>query len=185
MLVRHRQDRLPNVRKDGQRGGRMSKGFDLLSDKQREAAEIIVDNAIEQRQGGKKLSQAAIGEMVGVTDRTIRNWQNDETFLGYLRELSVKRLQAAMPDFVGVLISNLSKGQNVSTKQLDLIAKVANWMPEPKSSAATTVNVQVGTTDIHDRIKALEDRKMANVVPNVKPEHRIGEFSEAVYVDGD
>lgn len=164
----------------------MSKGFDLLSDKQREAAEIIVDNAIEQRQGGKKLSQAAIGEMVGVTDRTIRNWQNDETFLGYLRDLSTKRLQAAMPQFVGVLIANLSKGQNVSTKQLDLIAKVADWLPEPKSSASsTTVNVQVGTTDIHDRIKALEDRKMANVVPNVKPSHRIEDVSEAVVVDGD
>ena len=77
--------------------------------------------------------------------------------------LSRVRLQAAMPDFVGVLISNLDKGQNVSTKQLDLIAKVADWMPERGQSGGTTVNVNMGHLDLDERVAQLQERRRKEV----------------------
>lgn len=155
--------------------------FDTLSDKQREVAELMVESEIERRNtGAKKLSQEKLGESVGVTGRTIRNWQKDETFLAYLEYLSRLKIQAAMPSFAAVLISNLEKGQNLSTKQLDLIAKIADWLPEPKSSSHT-VNVQVGTDSLEERILKLEEKKRKTVFD---ASTKI-ETQEAVYVETD
>lgn len=133
--------------------------FDILTEQQKQLAELMVENAIERRAGeSKKMTQAALGEAVGVTDRTVRNWQKDPTFLAYLEHLSRLRLQAAIPDFMATLIANLERGQNLSTKQLDLMATIADWKPEPKS-ASSTINVQLGASSLEDRIAALEQRR--------------------------
>ncbi|MCU7556544.1 phBC6A51 family helix-turn-helix protein [Macrococcus capreoli] len=134
--------------------------YDTLSEKQKEVAELMVENAIERRTDKdiKKLTQAQLGEAVDVTDRTIRTWQKDPAFLAYLEHLSRIKLQAAMPDFIAALISNLERGQNLSTKQLDLMATIADWKPDPKS-AASTINVQLGASSLEERIAKLEERK--------------------------
>lgn len=164
----------------------MNDKFDTLSEGQKTVAEMMVGSAIERKSDTKtkKLTQLEMAEEAGVSVRTIRNWQKDETFLEYVGYLSRIRLQAAMPDFVGVLIANLEKGQNVSTKQLDLIAKVADWLPE-KQSAPDTLNVNVGhTQSIEDRINQLEERRK-NEVPNVPIQRHIGDAEEAEYRDVD
>jgi len=142
--------------------------FDTLSEKQKEVAELMVENAIHRRSAKdvKKLSQQELGEAVGVTDRTIRNWQKDPAFLAYLEHLSRLRLQAAMPDFIATLITNLERGQNLSTKQLDLMAKVGDWLPETKS-ASSTINLQLGASSLEDRIAKLEARR--KTVYDAKP----------------
>lgn len=143
----------------------MDAKYDALSEPQKEAAELMVDGAINKKKNPKEkpMTQTAIAETVGVTDRTLRNWKQDELFLDYVGYLSRVRLQAAMPDFVGVLISNLDKGQNVSTKQLDLIAKVADWMPERGQSGGTTVNVNMGHLDLDERVAQLQERRRKEV----------------------
>lgn len=139
--------------------------FDALTERQKEVAEAIVDNAIERKKDKtvSKLTQAELGELVGVTDRTVRNWSNDILFLEYVEYLSRVRLQAAMPDFVAVLIQNLEKGENVSTKQLDLIAKVADWLPDKKSKDEATSISYGHASSIEERIRRIEDRKREEV----------------------
>lgn len=164
----------------------MNDKFDSLSEGQKAVAEMMVANAIERKSNkdAKKATQQEMADEVDVTVRTIRNWQKDEVFLEYVGYLSRIRLQAAMPDFVGVLIANLEKGQNVSTKQLDLIAKVADWLPE-KESSGNSLTVNVGhAQSIEDRIKQLEERKNAEI-PNVPKERHIGDYEEAEYRDVD
>lgn len=162
----------------------MNSNFDALTEAQKEVADLMVQNAIERKKGSaKKIRQHELAEAVGVTDRTIRNWQHDELFLEYVGYLSRLKLQAAMPDFVAVLIANLDKGQNVSTKQLDLIAKVADWLPE-KQGANHTLNVNVGNTlDIDDRIKQLQERKQSEVIDN--RDRQIETTEEAIYRETD
>lgn len=132
---------------------------DTLSEKQREVAEMIVDNAIERRRDKKvkRLTQAELADAVDVTDRTIRNWQKDPAFLAYLEYLSRVNIQAAMPDFAAVLIQNLEHGQNLSTKQLDLIAKVADWLPQPQSHSQQ-IQLSVGNDELQQRLDKLEQR---------------------------
>lgn len=145
----------------------MANEFDSLSDKQRVAAENYVDNVIAHQKDSKikKMTQEDLGETVGVTGRTIRNWMNDTVFLQYIQHLSTKRLQVSMPAFVGVLIRNLERGDNVSTKQLDLIAKVADWVPDKKSSGDTYNQINYnGPTEVEDRIAQLQARKDAEVI---------------------
>ena len=149
-------------------------------------ADLIVNHAVDRHtnKGVKKLTQARMAEEAGVTERTIRNWHKDELFLEYVGYLSRMRLQAAMPDFVGVLIANLEKGQNVSTKQLDLIAKVADWMPE-KQNSENTYNINVGgQSELENRIQALTERKRKEVV-EVPPKRIETDAEEAEYRDGD
>src|SRR5699024_3756199 len=107
----------------------MNNFHDTLTESQREDAEMYVDNESDRRRDNKipKLTQSDRGDAGGVTDRTIRNWFKDPAFLAYLEHLSRINIQAAMPAFAAVLIQNLEHGQNLSTKQLDLIAKVAEW----------------------------------------------------------
>ena len=83
--------------------------FDSLTEKQMIAAENYVDNSIAHQRDKsiKKMTQEDLGETVGVTGRTIRNWMNDTTFLAYIHALSMKRLQQSAPAFAGVLIRNL------------------------------------------------------------------------------
>lgn len=156
-------------------------GFEGLTERQRQCAEIIVQNAVDRRttknskEPVQKLTQAEIGEMLDppITDRQIRNWNKDPLFLRYIEYLSRIRIQQAMPDFVGVLVANLEHGQNLSTKQLDLIAKVANWLPDQTQSASTQLGVSSGHQQIEDRIKALEKRSRKDVdavVRDVRPE---------------
>lgn len=165
----------------------MNDKFDTLSEGQKAVAEMMVENAIERKSDTKtkKMTQSEMAEQADVTVRTIRNWQKDETFLEYVGYLSRIRLQSAMPDFVGVLIANLEKGQNVSTKQLDLIAKVADWLPE-KQSSPNTLNVHVGNAQsIEDRVEQLAERRR-NEVPNAPIQRRIeAETEEAEYRDVD
>ncbi|QYA47963.1 hypothetical protein [Nosocomiicoccus ampullae] len=137
-------------------------GFESLTPNQRQAAEIIVKNAVDRRVDKKikKLTQSEIGEMLDdpVSDRTIRNWNKDPLFLAYIEALSLHRVRRAMPDFVGVLVANLEHGQNLSTKQLELIAKIGQWLPEENSSASSQLGVSVGHKDIEARIKQLEEK---------------------------
>ena len=141
--------------------------FDSLKESQKEAAEIFVKNAIERKQDTKipKLSQREVGEMVGVTDRTVRYWLQNPVFLDYMAYLSTIELRKSMPDFVGVLIHNLQRGQNVSTKQMELFAKISNLFPENNSTSTTNVNIELGHSALEDRIKQLQDRKEVFDVP--------------------
>lgn len=159
----------------------MSNNFDSLSDAQKEVADLIVQNAIDRRTGGKKLTQSQLAEKVGITDRTLRNWYKDKTFLSYLDHLSRLQLQASMPDFTAVLISNLEKGQNLSTKQLDLIAKVADFLPQPKATSNTTYNVQIGMDNIEERIQRLEARR--KTIYSAEPLLKANNVEEAEYYE--
>ena len=147
---------------------------------------MMVQNALDRKtSGAKKIKQAELAEAVDVTPRTIRNWQHDEVFLEYVGHLSRIKLQAAMPDFVAVLIANLEKGQNVSTKQLDLIAKVADWLPE-KQGASHTLNVNVGHADnIDDRIRQLQERRQSEIIDNRDRQLDAPETEEAIYRETD
>lgn len=137
----------------------MSNLYDSLSEKQREVAELYTENEIDRRRNKeiKRLTQEELGEAVGVTGRTIRNWFKDPAFLAYLEHISRLNIQAAMPSFAAVLIQNLEHGQNLSTKQLDLIAKVADWVPQAQSQVTHSV-VQIGTEDLQRRLDSLEGR---------------------------
>lgn len=153
--------------------------FDALSEGQKDVAEAMVDNAIERKKDKNiaKISQIELAEIADVSDRTIRNWLKDERFLEYVAYISNIRLQAHIPDFAAVLIANLEKGQNISTKQLELIAKFGDWLPD-KDSGLTTLRVESGHTAIEDRIKQLELRAQEElatkkVVPDfVEAEYR-------------
>lgn len=137
-------------------------GFESLTPNQRQAAEIIVKNAVDRRidKKIKKLTQSEIGALLDdpVSDRTIRNWNKDPLFLAYIEALSLHRVRRAMPDFVGVLVANLEHGQNLSTKQLELIAKIGQWLPDERSSASSQLGVSIGHKDIEARIKQLEEK---------------------------
>lgn len=137
----------------------MNSFHDSLTDKQREVAEMYVDNEIDRRRDKKipKLTQSDMGDAVGVTDRTVRNWFKDPAFLAYLEHLSRINIQAAMPSFAAVLIQNLEHGQNLSTKQLDLIAKVADWVPQPHNGTQT-IHIEQGTEELQKRLDKLEKR---------------------------
>ena len=152
--------------------------FDALSEGQKDVAEVMVDNAIERKKDKKvsKISQIELAEIAGVSDRTIRNWLKDERFLEYVAYISNIRLQAHIPDFAAVLIANLEKGQNVSTKQLELIAKFGDWLPD-KDTQHTTLTVDVGHTAIEDRIKQLELRAQQEI----GSKRNVPDFVEAEY----
>lgn len=164
----------------------MSAKFDTLTDRQKTVAEMMVNHAIQRKEGSipdKKLTQREMAEEVDVTVRTIRNWQNDALFLEYVGYLSKMRLQAAMPEFVGVLIANLERGQNVSTKQLDLIAKVADWLPD-KEKPTNQLTLNVGhSEDIQQRIAQLEERGKREII-DVTPKEDV-KYEEAEYRDAD
>lgn len=138
--------------------------FDALTEKQKEVAEMIVYDAVESKRNTKykPRKQQELAEAVGVTARTLRNWNQNSLFLEYMAHLSRLRLQSAMPDFVGVLIQNLERGQNVSTKQLDLIAKVADWLPE-KHGSNNTIDIKIGHLDLEDRVQMLQERRRKEV----------------------
>lgn len=154
----------------------MNSFHDTLTESQREVAEMYVDNEIDRRRDKKipKLTQSDMGDAVGVTDRTIRNWFKDPAFLAYLEHLSRINIQAAMPAFAAVLIQNLEHGQNLSTKQLDLIAKVADWVPQPQSNAQT-LHIQSGTDELQKRLDKLEKR--------VPPKRVDGSVKETVTIE--
>ena len=142
--------------------------FDSLTEKQMIAAENYVDNSIAHQRDKsiKKMTQEDLGETVGVTGRTIRNWMNDTTFLAYIHALSMKRLQQSAPAFAGVLIRNLERGDNVSTKQLDLIAKLDDRVPQGKSGGDTynQITYNGSIDEIQSRIDRINARKEAEVV---------------------
>ena len=135
----------------------MNSSFESLTERQRECADLIVENAIERRKDRKikKLTQSELGEAVGVSDRTVRNWMKDPLFLAYLEYQSRISLQAAMPDFVAVLIANLEHGQNLSAKQMDMMMRMADWLPDQGSKGEPTSN-QIDHSEIEGRIARIE-----------------------------
>ena len=147
--------------------------FDSLNANQKQCAEIMVQNAVDRRtnkQTTKKLTQKEIGELLDppVTDRQIRNWNKNPTFLAYVEYLSLLRVRQAMPDFVGVLVANLEHGQNLSTKQLDLIARVAQWLPEQGAPKQQQVGSGSQLDDVQARIAKLERKEIDAIVLDVE-----------------
>lgn len=137
----------------------MNNFHDTLTEKQREVAEAYTQNEIDRRRDRKipKMTQKEFGDLVGVTDRTVRNWFKDPAFLAYLEHISRMNIRAAFPAFAATLIQNLEHGQNLSTKQLDLIAKVADWVPQAQNGTQT-LHIQHGTDELQQRLDKLEQR---------------------------
>lgn len=154
-------------------GSDMSKDtFDDLSEQQKKAAEMYVENLIAHQLDDKEvdlLKTQEIADSVGVNRTTYYRWNQDDRYLDYVATLSIRQLNKHMPSFAASLIANLTK-RNPSTKMLDLFAKVSGVLGDQGSASKDSVNVTFNLSDAQERVKQLKEYEE---VPNVKPERRL------------
>lgn len=74
-----------------------------LSEKQIAAIEYLALPKL----GGKTYEQ--IAEEVGVSDRTLRNWRNDDTFVAELNKKIVRNTQERLPEVFAAAIDGVIK----------------------------------------------------------------------------
>lgn len=134
----------------------MSK-FDKLSEQQRKAAAMLVDNELLPKDEQQTVSEMA--EEIGIHRKTLWEWRRrNPIFAEYKQHLTTLALQDSHGALAKVLIDNLDKTQP-STKMLELLAKMT-----PNVIAATKQEVEVNTEssshdDVIKRIQELEEAK--------------------------
>ena len=134
----------------------MSK-FDNLTEQQRKAAALFVDNELLPKSEQKSIQELA--DEIGVHRKTLWEWRRrNPIFAEYKQHITTLALQDSHGALAKVLIDNLSKSQP-STKMLELLAKMT-----PNMLAATKQEVDVNTEssshdDVIKRIQELEAAK--------------------------
>lgn len=134
----------------------MSK-FDNLTEQQRKAAALLVDNELLPNSEQKSIQELA--DEIGVHRKTLWEWRRrNPIFAEYKQHITTLALQDSHGALAKVLIDNLSKSQP-STKMLELLAKMT-----PNMLAATKQEVDVHTEssshdDVIKRIQELEAAK--------------------------
>lgn len=148
--------------------------FDDLSEQQKKAAEMYVDNLIEHQLNPDEvvlLKTQDIAEELGVNRTTYYRWNQDDRYLDYVATLSIRHLNKHMPKFAASLITNLIK-RNPSTKMLDLYAKVSGVLGESGSASKDSVNVTFNLSDAQERVRQLRE---VEEVPNAPIQRRLDE----------
>jgi|SRR5690625_710176 len=137
--------------------------FERLTEQQRKAAAVLVDNELLPKDQQKSIQELA--DEFGIHRKTLWEWRRrNPIFAEYKQHLTTLALQDSHGALAKVLIDNLGKTQP-STKMLELLAKMT-----PNVLAATKQEVEVhNDTGSHDdvikRIQELEDlKKEANSV---------------------
>lgn len=131
----------------------MSK-FDKLTEQQRKAAALFVDNELLPKSDQKSVQELA--DEIGVHRKTLWEWRRrNPVFAEYKQHITTLALQDSHGALAKVLIDNLGKTQP-STKMLELLAKMT-----PNMLTATKQEVDVHTEasshdDVIKRIQELE-----------------------------
>ncbi|MBH9580118.1 phBC6A51 family helix-turn-helix protein [Staphylococcus felis] len=151
--------------------------FDDLSEQQKKAAELYVENLIESQLDPEevpRLKTQEIADEIGVNRTTYYRWNQDDRYLDYVATLSIRHLNKHMPKFAASLIANLVK-RNPSTKMLDLYAKVSGVLGDQGSASKDSVNVTFNLSDAQERVRQL---KQVEEVPYIPSERRLVNVEE-------
>lgn len=90
-----------------------------LTAAQRKAAEIIATNDIHQ------MTNAQVAEAVGISERTLYRWKQDEAFVGYQNEVAERSMEDFLAEAYNILkaITRKGRSEHVKIKALELVLK--------------------------------------------------------------
>lgn len=105
------------------------------------------------KNGGKTYEE--IAEMCGVTDRTIRNWKQDELFVKELNKAIVRNTQEKLPEVFEAAIEGIIKEKNAAMFRTLL---QAHGILTEKHEIETKQNVSVDTAELKAEIERFKQR---------------------------
>jgi predicted DNA-binding protein YlxM (UPF0122 family) len=130
----------------------MANKFEDLTEQQKRAAELLLENDLAPKDEKRKLEE--IAEEIGVTRKTLWEWRRRNTlFIEYKQHLTTLSLQDAHGELARVLITNLHSSQP-STKMLDLLAKMT---PNALAANRQEVVMETNETSNEEVLKRIEE----------------------------
>lgn len=120
-----------------------------LTDQQRKAAFMLVENDLKSNKDDTKLTYEEIAEEVGVSYKTIWSWRTqNRNFIAYKNEISDDFLSDKRSKVYGQLLK-LIEGEQPSVKAIDLFMRRFGLLTEK----SVVENVDSGTQRSEDAIK--------------------------------
>lgn len=120
-----------------------------LTDQQRKAAFMLVENDLKSNKDDTKLTYEEIAEEVGVSYKTIWSWRTqNRNFIAYKNEISDDFLSDKRSKVYGQLLK-LIEGEQPSVKAIDLFMRRFGLLTEK----SVVENVDSGSQRSEDAIK--------------------------------
>lgn len=135
--------------------------YTRFTDAQLEAARVLANPE-------EKMTNAALAKQVGVSERTIYRWREDQDFIDLLNDLTDKYMDSHLPELYRSLLKGVRNG---SAKMTELGLKRAKKLVDVKEVAGE-VNINVmaiegmSNNDLRKQIEELE-RKLSLQRPDV------------------
>ncbi len=127
-----------------------------LTAAQRKAAEILATNDIHQ------MTMAQVAETVGVSDRTLYRWKQDEDFVGYQNEVAERSMEDFLAEAYNILkgITRKGRSEHVKIKALELVLKNRGKLTDVQKVEAKVEDLRTDEQiqqDIEELQKELEE----------------------------